>query len=99
MVLLKRLHVLFFIELPKGCVAGVIQLEHGSSSEPGTCRMRSHSARPVKFRIRGRDTKFTTRFDEVFRAVGTRIIRTPIRALQAPGESEDDRNCPSPGAR
>jgi len=36
-----------------------------------------------KFLIRDRDTKFTSSFDEVFRAEGTRIIRRPIRSPPA----------------
>ena len=39
--------------------------------------------RPTKFLIRDRDTKFTSSFDEVFRAEGTRIIRRPIRSPPA----------------
>jgi putative transposase len=40
-------------------------------------------ARPVKFLIRDRYTKFTTSFDEVFRSEGIRILRAPVRAPRA----------------
>jgi len=39
--------------------------------------------RPVKFLIRDRDAKFTSNFDEVFRADDIRTILTPVSAPQA----------------
>jgi len=87
-VLLRRLYVLFFIELdarqvyvagvtahPTG--AWVIQQARNLSYELG------QRARPVRFLIRDRDTKFSAGFDEVFSSEGIRIIRTPIRAPRA----------------
>lgn len=87
-VLLRRLYVLFFIELdtrnvfvtgvtahPTG--AWVVQQARNLSFEL------SERTQPLKFLIRDRDAKFSVNFDQVFRAQGVRIIRTPVKAPSA----------------
>jgi hypothetical protein len=87
-VLLKRLYVLFFIELDtrRAYVAGVTAHPTGSwvvQQARNLTMVVEDRVHPVKFLIRDRDTKYTSSFDEVFRAEGIRTIRTPIRAPQA----------------
>jgi len=43
----------------------------------------SERSRAIKFLVRDRDTKFSASFDEVFRAEGIRIIKTPVRSPRA----------------
>ena len=87
-VLLRRLYVLFFIELDSRRVlvtgatahptgAWVVQQARNLSGDL------AQRVRPVKFLIRDRDTKFTTSFDEVFAFDGIQTLRTPIRAPRA----------------
>ncbi|MGO8870787.1 MAG: integrase core domain-containing protein [Acidimicrobiales bacterium] len=92
-VLLRRLYVLFFIELDsrKVFVTGVTALPTGAWVVQQARNLAYELAewtQPVKFLNRDRDTKFTGSFDEVFRSGGVRVIRTPVRAPRANGFAE-----------
>ena len=90
---LRRLYVLFFIEADTRRVhlAGVTAHPTGAwvtqQARNVTGVLAAH-ARPVRFLIWDRDTKFSAAFDEVFRAEGARIVRTPVRAPQANAMAE-----------
>src|SRR5664280_1303395 len=87
-VLVKRLYVLFFIELEtrRVNVTGVTAhptcswVVHQARDLPMALEVRVHH---VRLLVRDRDTKSTSSFDEVFKAEGVRIIRTPARAPRA----------------
>ena len=88
---LRRLYVLFFIELGSrrvhfaGCTtnptgAWVVQQARSLSFTGRFQRMH--------FLIHDRDSKFTASFDEVFRSEGLRVIHTPVRAPRASAYAE-----------
>jgi transposase InsO family protein len=87
-VLLSRIYVLFFIELDTRRVYVT-----GATAHPIGAWVVQHArnltmvlddrVHPVRFLIRDEDAKFTSSFDEVFKAEGIRIILTPIRAPRA----------------
>ena len=92
-MLLRRLYVLFFIELGTRWVpvSGITTNPVGEWVTQQTRNLSlvlAEQDRPTNFLIRDRDTKFTASFDEVFRADGVRIIRTPIRSPRANGFAE-----------
>jgi len=84
-VLLRRLHVLVFIE------HGTRRMHIGGVTASPTGEWTVQQARnlavsfgerfeDVKFLIRDRGSNFTASFDAVFQAAGTRILRTAVRA-------------------
>jgi transposase InsO family protein len=87
-VLLKRLYVLFFIELGRRRVWITGVTVHPNAA------WATQQARNVtgdltdadiaaKFLVRDRDTKYVANFDEVFKVEGTEIVKTPYRTPNA----------------
>jgi putative transposase len=90
-VTLRRLYVLFFIELGSrrvhfgGCTsnpsgAWVVQQARNLSF--------TNVLSGIRFLVHDRDSKFTAAFDEVFRSEGIRVIETPVQAPQANAYAE-----------
>jgi putative transposase len=90
---LRRLHVLFFVELKRRRVhlAGVTADPNGAwvaqQARNLIMTLTDQEQRP-RFLIRDRDSKFTAGFDEVFRSEGIRVIRAPIAAPRAKAHAE-----------
>jgi putative transposase len=94
---LRRLHVLFFIELKRRRVhlAGVTANPSGAwvAQQARNLLMTvADQRRPPRFLIRDRDSKFSPGFDEVFRSEGIRVIRAPIAAPRAKAHSRSTRS-------
>ncbi len=92
-VWLRRLYVLFFIELGSRRVhfGGVTANPHQrwvSQQARNLVMTLAERERPARFLIRDRDSKFTRSFDEVFRSEGMRVIRTPVQAPKAKAHAE-----------
>jgi putative transposase len=91
---LRRLHVLFFIELGRRRVhlAGVTAKPNSAWVEQQARNLimtlaEQEQRRPC-FLIRDRDRKFTAAFDEIFHSEGIRVIRTPVAAPRAKAHAE-----------
>jgi putative transposase len=87
-ITLRRLYVLFFIDLERRKVflAGVTAHPIGTwvtQQGRNLAARLEDEGRVVKFLIRDRDSKFVGPFDEVMRSIGTRVIKTPVRAPRA----------------
>jgi hypothetical protein len=85
---LRRLYVLFFLEL------GTRRVHLAGCSANPDGRWATQQARqlawslpqrrrPIRFLIHDRDSKFSRAFDDVFKSEGVEIIRTPFRAPNA----------------
>jgi putative transposase len=86
-VFLQRLYVLFFIELHTRRVhlAGVTANPTGAwvAQQARNLLGALDEEAGFRFLIRDRDSKFTRAFDDIWRAVGAEVIRTPIQAPNA----------------
>jgi transposase InsO family protein len=85
---LRRLYVLFFIDLDRRMVylAGVTADPVGPWVTQQARNLVAHledRGRPFRFLVRDRDAKFVGPFDEVITSVGARTIKTPFRAPKA----------------
>ena len=92
-VWLQRLYVLFFIELGSrrvhlaGCTAHPDDGWVTQQARQVSWGLREREE-PVRFLIRDRDRKFTSRFDAVFEAQAIRVVRTPVQTPEANGIAE-----------
>jgi putative transposase len=92
-IALRRIYVLFFIELSTRRVhlAGLTENPDGAWT---TQQARNfvfslpERERPLEFLIHDNDGKFTRALDTVFSAEGVRVIRTPVRAPKANAVAE-----------
>ena len=92
-VVLRRLYVLFFIELGRRriWIAGVTAHPRVSWVTQQARNLAADlldAGLHLKFLVHDRDTKFTAGFDEVFESEGAKVIRTPVRSPDANAYAE-----------
>jgi hypothetical protein len=92
-ITLRRIYVLFFIELSTRRVhlAGLTENPDGAWTAQQARNFvfsLPERERPLKFLVRDNDGKFTRAFDTVFNAEGVHVIRSPVRAPKANAVAE-----------
>jgi len=92
-VCLRRLYVLFFIELDTrrihvGWVTANPDGGWVTQQARNLLLVLEERGRRVRFLLRDRDAKFTRSFDDVFRSEGGEVLVTPVRAPQANAYAE-----------
>jgi|NGEPerStandDraft_6_1074524.scaffolds.fasta_scaffold18876_2 putative transposase len=92
-ITLRRIYVLFFIELLNRRVhlAGMTENPDGAwTAQQARNFLFSlpERDRPLEFLVRDNDGKFTSAFDTVFNTEGIRVIQTPVRAPKANAVAE-----------
>jgi putative transposase len=92
-VWLRRLYVLFFIELDTRRVhlAGVTANPNSgwvTQQARNLLVVLGERERPLRFVLRDRDAKFTRACDDVFRSEGTEVLITPVQAPNANAYAE-----------
>ena len=91
---LTTLHVLFFIELHTrrvfigGVTDGAANLAWATQIARNLSETREDRKEPIRFLVHDRDKRFGAPFDEVFKAEGIEIVRTPWRAPKANAYAE-----------
>ena len=92
-IALRRLYVLFFIELGSrrvhlaGCTANPTGPWVTQQARQFTWTLQEQPSR-FRYLIRDRDSKFARDFDAVFASEGMRIVKTPVRAPKANAYAE-----------
>jgi len=92
-IMLRRIYVLFFIELSTRRVhlAGLTENPDGAWTTQQARNLLfslPERDRPLEFLVRDNDGKFTRAFDTVFNSEGIRVIHTPVRAPTANAVAE-----------
>ena len=92
-VLLRRLYVLFFIEVGRRriWITGVTAHPNANWVTQQARNVAGDIADTgidVKFLVRDRDTKYVANFDAIFRSEGTQILQTPFRTPNANAYAE-----------